>query len=71
MEQSSWRANSHSASQDNSMEPEGSWTCSQEPATGPYPEPDASSPIFVTFILSFNTTRCGNMTKLQASWLLS
>jgi hypothetical protein len=26
------------------MEPEGSLQCSQEPATGPYPEPDASSP---------------------------
>jgi len=26
------------------MEPEGSLSCSQEPATGPYPEPDASNP---------------------------
>jgi hypothetical protein len=26
------------------MEPEGSLQCSQEPATGPYPEPDESSP---------------------------
>jgi hypothetical protein len=25
------------------MEPEGSLTCSQEPGTGPYPEPDESS----------------------------
>jgi hypothetical protein len=24
------------------MEPEGSLLCSQEPATGPYPEPDES-----------------------------
>jgi hypothetical protein len=26
------------------MKPEGSLTCSQEPNTGPYPEPDQSSP---------------------------
>jgi hypothetical protein len=26
------------------MEPEGSLPCSQEPAAGPYPEPDDSSP---------------------------
>jgi hypothetical protein len=26
------------------MEPEGSLLCSKQTATGPYPEPDASSP---------------------------
>jgi hypothetical protein len=30
------------------MEPEGSLLCSQKPATGPYPEPDASSSQFHT-----------------------
>jgi hypothetical protein len=49
MEQSpSWEANNQSASQDiphqNFMELGGSLPCSQEPTTGPYREPDASSP---------------------------
>jgi hypothetical protein len=26
------------------MEPEGSLACSQEPSTGPYPEPEQSNP---------------------------
>jgi hypothetical protein len=30
------------------MEPEGSLPCSQQLATGPYPEPDESCPHFLT-----------------------
>jgi len=46
MQQSPWEANSHLASQAiprTFMEPEGLLCCSQEPATGHYPQPDASS----------------------------
>jgi len=32
------------------MEPKGSFPCLQEPATGPSPEPDASSPQLPIFL---------------------
>jgi hypothetical protein len=39
------------------MQPEGSLPCSQEPATGPYPEPDESSrhpkPVSVRSVLAY------------------
>jgi hypothetical protein len=31
----------------NCLEPEDSLPCSQEPFTGPYPEPDQSSPLYI------------------------
>jgi hypothetical protein len=37
------------------MEPEGSLLCSQEPSTGPYPEPDKSHPISRRSILILST----------------
>jgi len=43
MQQCPWESNSHSASQEIPrlfMEPKISLPCSQEPAIGPYPEPD-------------------------------
>jgi hypothetical protein len=52
MEQgASWEADSHSAGQEIPQpftEPEGSLPCSQEPATGSFPEPDEFSPHLAT-----------------------
>jgi hypothetical protein len=42
MEQSPWEADS-SLSSPSFMEPEGTVSCSQEPANGPYPELDKSN----------------------------
>jgi hypothetical protein len=38
------------------MGPEGSLLCSQQPAIGPYPEPDASSPYLPT-LFPWDTSR--------------
>jgi len=49
----SWEANSHSDNHENppSMEHEVSLSCSQKPATGPYPEQDASNVQFPNLFL--------------------
>jgi hypothetical protein len=44
------------------MEPEGSLPCSQEPSTGPYPEPDQSTP--------YHHDLCYEISSI-ISWLVS
>jgi hypothetical protein len=55
------------------MEPEGSSTCSQEPSTGPYPEPHRSSPyhpISLTSSLILSThLRLGLSSVFLSFWL--
>jgi hypothetical protein len=45
------------------MEPEGSLPCSQGPSTGPYPEPDQSSPCHPTLSKITDTFR---LSKVRA-----
>jgi hypothetical protein len=49
------------------MEPESSLLCSQEPATGPYTEPDNSShtlqPFFLRFILILSSYLCSGLSS--------
>jgi hypothetical protein len=47
---------SHSRKSHHLMEPEGSLPCSQEPSTGPYPEPDQSTPHYPILSQNINLT---------------
>jgi hypothetical protein len=47
----SWQSLSQSGNFLPFMEPEGSLPCTQQPATGPYPEPDEFSPHLPTLFL--------------------
>jgi hypothetical protein len=48
------------------MEPESSLLCSQEPSTGPYPEPNQSRPRHPILILS--TPNIITVIKLRVQW---
>jgi hypothetical protein len=48
---------SHSKTSQDFMEPEGSLLCSQEPSTGPYPEPDQSNPSHPIVSHTYTETR--------------
>jgi hypothetical protein len=52
---------SHSGTCQHFREPEGSSPCSQEPSTGPYPEPDQSSPHYpiLSLLILFTHLRLG------------
>jgi hypothetical protein len=65
LKQSPWEANSHWASQEipsHFKKHKGSLMCSQEPITGPHPEPDESSPHSDRFLWFYSVVsgRCQN-----------
>jgi hypothetical protein len=53
------------------MEPEGSLPCTQQPATGPYPQPDESSPHIPPYLRMFHSNIIFPSTPRSSKWSLS
>jgi hypothetical protein len=53
------------------MEPEGSLPSSQQPATGPYPEPDESVPHFQTYFPNIYCNIILTSTPMFSEWSLT
>jgi hypothetical protein len=52
------------------MEPEGSLPCSQEPGTGPYPEPDATIHTFALYFLKIHSNIIFPLMPSSSEWSL-
>jgi hypothetical protein len=52
------------------MEPEGSLSYSQEPATGLYPEPDESNPTVISYLFKIHLNIILPSTPVSRKWSL-
>jgi len=53
------------------MEPQGSLPCSEEPATGPYTEPDSSTPQLSIHFFRINSNAILQSTPRSSKWSLT